>query len=156
MSRIAQAVRYANFVAKWSGYRSLLDVSTDAILMTSADLDRPGPTILYANPVFLRMCGYAMAELVGRDPRLLQGLNTDPAQLARIRPCLLSGGAYEGEAINYRKDGDEYVIGWAITAIPGATGHVDGWLSVQNDITADIRRGTMAHGLAGLKQPEPR
>ncbi len=44
-----------------------------AVVLTDVDLERPGPTVLYANPAFARMSGYAPAEVVGGTPRILQG-----------------------------------------------------------------------------------
>ena len=98
----------------------------------------------YANPAFQRMSGYRLAELVGRDPRMLQGRNTDPAQIAQVKPSLLTGRSFEGETMNYRKNGEQYLIGWAIAAIADDNGDVVGWISVQNDISTDISRGIEA------------
>ena len=47
--------------------------SFDSVVITPAELDRPGPEIVYANPAFQAMTGYAQEELLGRSPRLLQG-----------------------------------------------------------------------------------
>jgi PAS domain S-box-containing protein len=41
-------------------------------------LERPGPTILYVNPAFNRMSGYAASEVLGNSPRLLQGAGKSP------------------------------------------------------------------------------
>ena len=55
-----------------------VEAAGEAILITSADLDAPGPCIEYVNPAFTRMTGYEANEVVGRSPRLLQGPATDP------------------------------------------------------------------------------
>ncbi|MBL7406405.1 PAS domain-containing protein, partial [Escherichia coli] len=77
----------------------------EAVLITSADLDAPGPYIEYANPAFTRMTGYEVREAIGRSPRFLQGPQTDAAVLDRMRAALKAGVAFQGEAVNYRKDG---------------------------------------------------
>ena len=71
---------------------------------------------------------------------MLQGAGTDPAMLAGVHQALAADGAFEGEVTNYRKDGQAYLIGWAIAAICDDAGAVAGWLSVQHDITRDLRR----------------
>ena len=156
-ARIPRAVRYARFVANWHFYRIFLDTSSDSIVITSPDLDKPGPLMRYANPAFQRMTGYKLSELVGRDPRMLQGRNTDPAQLAKVKPSLLAGRWFEGETVNYRKDGGQYIMGWAIVAITNTSGDVVGWLSVQNDISTDISRGIQAAAtrLASKRRGKP-
>jgi PAS domain S-box-containing protein len=50
-----------------------VEATGEAILITSAELDEPGPRIEYVNPAFTRMTGYEAAEVLGRTPRLLQG-----------------------------------------------------------------------------------
>ena len=37
----------------------------ESVLVTSADLDAPGPEILYVNTSFTKMTGYAASELIG-------------------------------------------------------------------------------------------
>jgi hypothetical protein len=54
------------------------------------------------------MTGYTMDELRGRSLRILQGPETDPEVLARLRACLREARFFEGIAINYRKDGSTY------------------------------------------------
>jgi PAS domain S-box-containing protein len=116
-----------------------VEAAGESVLITSPNLDEPGPTIEYANPAFLRMTGYTMEEVIGRTPRFLQGPRTDRAELDRMRLELAAHGTFRGDAINYRKDGTEYVIEWLVTAVRNGTGQVSHWVSVQRDIT-DRRR----------------
>ena len=67
-----------------------VEASGEAILITSAELNEPGPRIEYANPAFMRMTGYAAPEILGRTPRLLQGPETERAVLDRMRETLLA------------------------------------------------------------------
>ena len=115
--------------------RAAVEASGEAILITSADLDEPGPRIEYANPAFTRMTGYEAAEVVGRSPRFLQGPGTEREPLARARAALEAGDAFQGEALNYRKDGSTYVVEWLITPVRGADGHITHWVATQRDIT---------------------
>jgi PAS domain S-box-containing protein len=56
--------------------RMVLEQAPEAILITTADRNPPGPTIVYVNPAFTRLTGYWLEEVVGRSPQILEGPNT--------------------------------------------------------------------------------
>lgn len=107
----------------------------ETILITGPVLDEPGPRIAYVNPAFTRMTGYAAHEVIGRSPRLLQGPRTDRAVIARMRASLEAGQTFQGEAVNYRKDGSTYFVEWLITPVRGSDGAIAHWVSAQRDIS---------------------
>ncbi|WP_238296432.1 HWE histidine kinase domain-containing protein [Methylobacterium soli] len=112
-----------------------VEATGEAIVITSTDLDEPGPRIEYANPAFTRMTGYKAHEVVGRSPRLLQGPGTDRAVLDSLRASLEAGEPAQGEALNYRKDGTTYMVEWLITPVRDSAGRITRWVSAQRDIT---------------------
>src|SRR4030095_14308717 len=61
-----------------------IEQSSESVMITTAQLDRPGPQIVYVNPAFTKMTGYAPEEVIGKTPRILQGPKTDRAVLARL------------------------------------------------------------------------
>ncbi|BAQ49296.1 signal transduction histidine kinase (plasmid) [Methylobacterium aquaticum] len=115
--------------------RAAVEASGEAILITSADVDEPGPLIEYANPAFTRMTGYEAHEIVGRSPRLLQGPLTDRTVLDGLRAALEAGEATQAEAVNYRKDGSTYVVEWLITPVKETDGRITHWVATQRDVT---------------------
>ncbi|MFC0388309.1 PAS domain-containing protein [Muricoccus vinaceus] len=112
-----------------------LDVAGLATVITDAPLDPPGPRIRYANAHFEAITGYTAAELIGRSPRLLQGPETDRAELDRLRDGLTTTGQFTGATVNYRKDGSPYRNEWIVGPILGRNGEVTHWLSIQRDAT---------------------
>src|SRR5918998_1382243 len=84
----------------------------EAVLITTAQLDPPGPEIVFVNEGFCRMTGYSREEVIGETPRILQGPKTDRAQLDRLRRQLSLVEPFDCEIVNYRKDGAEYVSEW--------------------------------------------
>jgi PAS domain S-box-containing protein len=116
-------------------FKAVLAAVGEGILVTGPHLDQPGPLIEYVNPSFARMTGYESHELIGRTPRILQGPNTDRAVLDRLREALTAGQPFRGEAVNYRKDGTEYVVEWLITPVLEPDGRISRWVSAQRDIT---------------------
>ena len=121
-------------------FASLLETAVDqakeAVLITSAQLDQPGPEILFVNPAFCEMTGYSQAEILHQTPRILQGPNSDRALLKRLREALERGEPFSGETVNYRKDGSEYYVEWDITPIRADGGEIRHFLSIQRNVTA--------------------
>jgi PAS domain S-box-containing protein len=115
--------------------QAAVEATGEAILITTADLDEPGPVIVYANPAFTKLSGYDATEAIGRSPRFLQGEGTDRAALDRTRASLEAGEAFQGEALNYRKDGTTYRVEWLITPVRDANGRITNWISTQRDVT---------------------
>lgn len=118
---------------------TIMEQAAEAVLITEADLDRPGPRIVYANPAFTAMTGYTPDEVIGRTPRLLQGPRTDRAVLDRLRRQLSQGTMFQGETINYRKDGTPFVMEWHIAPIRDASGRITHWVAMQRDRTEQRR-----------------
>jgi PAS domain S-box-containing protein len=118
----------------------LLDVAVDqakeAVLITSAQLDPPGPEILFVNPALCAMTGYSREEILHKTPRILQGPKSDRAMLQRLRDALSRGETFSGETVNYHKDGAEYYVEWDITPIRAGSGEITHFLSIQRNVTA--------------------
>ncbi|SFV06964.1 PAS domain S-box-containing protein [Methylobacterium sp. 174MFSha1.1] len=115
--------------------QAAVEATGEAILITTAELDEPGPVIVYANPAFTKLSGYDAAEAVGRSPCFLQGDGTDRVALDRTRASLEAGEAFQGEALNYRKDGTAYRVEWLITPVRNTDGRITNWVSAQRDVT---------------------
>ena len=77
----------------------------EALCLTSVRQDRPDAEIIYVNHAFTRLTGYTSSELIGRSPRVLDGSATDRVVLRRLRKRLRSGERFDGELVQYRKDG---------------------------------------------------
>ncbi|MGK7370170.1 MAG: PAS domain-containing protein [Candidatus Halalkalibacterium sp. M3_1C_030] len=107
----------------------------DSILITELDLEKPGPRIVYVNDGFSKMTGYSREEVIGKTPRILQGPKTDRAILDKLKRKLREGQAFFGQAINYKKDGTEFVNQWDIHPLTDSEGNITHWVSYQHDIT---------------------
>ena len=114
---------------------SAVKQSKESIMITEAQLDLPGPKIIFVNPAFTEMTGYTAGEVLGLTPRLLQGPRTDRAVLERLRRNLEEGDAFAGETINYRKDGTEFDLEWQIAPLRNASSAITHFVAIQRDIT---------------------
>lgn len=129
-------------VAQLNSTRELLQLlytaaeqAKDALVITDAELDFPGPKIVFVNPAFTKMTGYSAEEILGKTPRLLQGPKTNRAVLEQLRQKLERGELFEGETINYRKDGTEFDLEWQVAPIRDSNGEITHFLAVQRDVT---------------------
>ena len=109
-----------------------IEHSFHGIMITTAE---PGYPVVYVNDAFAEITGYSSEEIVGQSPAILQGPKTDPAVLARLNQALSEGKLFHGEAINYRKDGSEFVMEWKIVPIKNEEEVTSHYLALQRDVT---------------------
>jgi PAS domain S-box-containing protein len=107
----------------------------EAITITSAELDSPGPEIVFVNPAFTRITGYLAEEVIGKTPRLLQGAETDRNLLDTLRQMLEQGRDFAGETTNYRKDGSPFRMEWEISPVRQESGAITHFVATQRDVT---------------------
>ena len=117
---------------------SLLEAMTESVLLTTTDLDRPGPSIVYVNPAFEKMTGWSKHEIIGKSPRILQGKKTEHKIFSDLRERLLQGEHWLGQTTNYRKNGTEFVMEWSIVPILDKSNDVYRYLAVQRDVSKRV------------------
>ncbi len=97
----------------------------------------------FVNQGFTKLTGYTADEVVGRKPgEVLQGPDTDPKTVQRIREKLKQGIPFYEEILNYRKSGESYWISLSINPIRNDAGQVEQYISIQADVT-QIKRQTL-------------
>ena len=114
---------------------SCMEYLNDMVVVTdTASLDEPGPIIIYVNQAFVTKTGYARDEVIGRSPRLLQGPETDRAQLDVLRQAMQAWQPVSVELRNYRKDGTPFWVEISLAPIADGTGLFKHWIAIQRDI----------------------
>ncbi|MDI7195729.1 ATP-binding protein [Leptospira santarosai] len=130
-----------NFEHSHELYEILVHQISDSILVTDAQLELPGPKIIFVNPAFCKMTGYSKVDLVGQTPRILQGPLTNRKTMRDLKRSLTQGKDFSGETINYKKDGNPYNVEWHISAIRDSLGKILCFISIQRDITEKVKKG---------------
>lgn len=98
-------------------------------------LHRPDYPIIYCNPAFSAMTGYASGEVIGRNCRFLQGEETDARAVQQVRDGLREERNFQVVLRNYRKDGTSFWNDLTISPVRDAGGALTHFIGVQTDIT---------------------
>jgi diguanylate cyclase (GGDEF)-like protein/PAS domain S-box-containing protein len=107
--------------------------------VTIADVRRPDGPLVYVNAAFEALSGVRADQVLGRNCRFLQGPDTDPAAVARIRAALDAGREHTETLLNHR--GPDRTPWWnevLLSPVTDADGTVVQYIGVQNDVTARV------------------
>ncbi len=147
---------------------SALEAIPTAIAISDPHLpDRP---IVFVNRAFLETTGYDADEVIGRNSRFLEGPQTDPDTLAKLREAIAERRSIRLELITYRKTGDMFWSELATEPVYNDDGELVAFVSALKDITREhehqtrLRQfqkmealgqlaGGLAHELNNLLQP---
>ncbi|MFD1586659.1 PAS domain S-box protein [Halorientalis brevis] len=103
--------------------------------ITIADATQDDHPLLYANERFQELTGYSEGELLGRNPRFLQGEKTKPEPVAALRQAIDDDESVTAELTNYRKDGSEFWNRVTVAPVENRDGDVTQYVGFQEDIT---------------------
>ncbi|MEW5770080.1 MAG: PAS domain S-box protein [Pseudomonadota bacterium] len=122
--------------AEWRKLAQAVEQSPENIVITDMEA-----RIEYVNEAFLRATGYSREEVLGQNPRILHSGRTPPETHRALWEALTQGRSWEGEFLNRRKDGSEYVEYAIITPIRQADGRITHYVAVKEDVTEKKRIG---------------
>jgi len=112
-------------------FRSAVEHAGHSVLITDAD-----GTIEYVNDAFETVSGYSAAEAIGRTPAMLRSSEHDDEFYRDLWETILDGDVWQGEVINERKDGTQYVVDQTIAPIADDGESITGFVAVNRDVTA--------------------
>jgi diguanylate cyclase (GGDEF)-like protein/PAS domain S-box-containing protein len=93
--------------------------SNEAIIVTDTN-----NRIIAANPAFTSLTGYQLADVLGKNPRILSAGTTPPEVFADMWTCLHRDGAWQGELWDRRKTGEAYPKWLSISLVRDNEGRV--------------------------------
>ncbi len=114
--------------------RAIATMSPLPMLIT--DPYRPDCPITFCNRAFTALTQYEEHEVLGRNPRMLQGELTDSAALDTLRAAVAAKRESQTELWNYRKDGSRFWCSMFVGPVFDGQGKLLCWFGSQVDSTA--------------------
>ena len=96
----------------------------------------PAGNIEYVNPKFVELSGYASAEVLGQNPRVLKSGEKSPEAYRELWQTIMAGKEWRGEFHNKKKNGELYWESASISPIRDPAGRITHYVAVKEDITA--------------------
>jgi len=106
---------------------------SQGILITDPKL--PDNPIIYVSAGFERMTGYKADEVLGKNCRFLQGKDTDPETVGKVREAIADGRACAVEILNYRRDGTPFWNELSLNPVNDESGALSYFVGIQNEVT---------------------
>lgn len=110
-----------------------IERANDGIVLSDPSL--PDYPVVYVSPGFLKLTGYAKEDILGRNCRILQGPDTDPKTLEKIREALKNQRPFIGDIVNYTKTGQAWINRLRLEPIFDENGKLLRYLGVQSNVT---------------------
>ncbi|MFW6458787.1 MAG: PAS domain S-box protein [Halodesulfurarchaeum sp.] len=107
-----------------------VEAAGHAIYMTD-----PTGEIFYANSAFERITGYSEAEIIGRNPRILNSGEMPAGYYENLWATVTAGDIFVEEITNRRKSGDLYHAEQTIAPVVGSDDEIEAYVAIQTDIT---------------------
>lgn len=107
-----------------------LVAAANAIVIT----DRDG-TISWVNPAFTTLSGYSLADILGKNIRVLNTSEHDAAAYESLWATILSGEVWQGEVVNQRQDGSLYIEELTVTPVRDSAGALTHFVAISQDVS---------------------
>ncbi|WP_156782010.1 bifunctional diguanylate cyclase/phosphodiesterase [Acidihalobacter aeolianus] len=138
-----------------------LDLESRAIAaaqqgISIADMRQPEQPLIFVNPAFTRITGYAPADVLGCNCRVLQDETTDPAARNQLRDAIEARQPVTVVLQNRRKDGGHFWNEVSLSPVIAEDGQLTHYIGLQTDVTdrvhEEIYRRQMATVVENMQE----
>ncbi len=109
---------------------AVLETATEAVMIC----DKTGK-IVSVNKAFSDITGFSAEDAIGKSPDQIKAVEQDKRFYANIMSSLSSGGFWQGEVCNKRKDGSSYFEWLTVSSQYDHKGELEAFVSLFADIT---------------------
>ncbi len=106
--------------------------------ITVSEVSEVGNPLVFVNPAFERLTGYAFEEITHIDCRYLQNEDRDQPAIPILKNALSKGEYCLVTLRNYRKDGSLFWNELSISPIFDNNGKVTNFIGIQKDVTTRV------------------
>ncbi len=108
--------------------------AASAVIITSLD-----GQIEWVNAGFTEITGYPFDDVKGKKPgEFLQGKNTDPKVVEKIRLALTGRHGFQETLLNYHKNGTPYWVAIECQPLLNEKGEASGFMAIETDVTRRV------------------
>jgi diguanylate cyclase (GGDEF)-like protein/PAS domain S-box-containing protein len=134
-------------------FRRLLECSPEGVALIDASAD--DWPVVYVNPGFETLTGYASKDVIGKNLRLLQGDDREQDGRHRLREALKAGESCRLLLRNYRKDGSLFWNEMTVLPLKGPDGGITHFAAYYRDAGDRLRIDPKLSrdSLSGAHQP---
>ncbi|HSN47203.1 MAG TPA: PAS domain-containing protein [Flavobacterium sp.] len=120
---------------------TVITQTKDSVIITEPDLfDGNIPKIVYVNPAFSIMTGYASSEIIGKSLTIFKGPNSDNQEYEKLINAIKNKEECQVETISYTKNKEEYWVNISMLPVYNSDGELSHWVSIQRDITEEKKQ----------------
>lgn len=101
--------------------------------------------VIYMNTAFTHITGYTVSDMPGNRLSFLQGADTNPDTVSKLRAAIAHEQAFIGEILNYKRDGTPFWNLMRISPIRDSGGVVTHYVGILSDMTALKRTREILH-----------
>lgn len=106
------------------------EYAAESIIITKLD-----GRILYVNPAFVRMTGFTLRQVLGKQPNLWSSKSHPNSFYKNMWDTILAGKTWTGEVLNKKKNGTNYSAILAIGPVLGKAKKPIAFIAVHTDIS---------------------
>ena len=111
-------------------FLSMVEKASESIVITNVN-----GSIEYVNPYFEKITGYALKEVLGKNPNILKSGKQSKEFYEEMWRTISEGKIWQGEITNKRKNGEEYIERVTITPLFDEEKNIINYIAMKYDIT---------------------
>lgn len=115
----------------------VVEASNDGIVVAEQEGD--DNILIYANPAFQRLTGYAVDDILYQDCRFLQGNDRQQPGLDNIREAIRNLKPCRQIIRNYRPDGTAFWNELSITPVFNEADQLTYFIGIQKDVSLEVQ-----------------
>ncbi len=134
MERVADKPKLTSVLDDSQALAGFSRLNVAMVISNPHSKDNP---IVYVNDAFERTTGYQRSSVIGRNCRFLQGPDSDPEAVRRIRSAIEALEDISLDILNYRSNGEPFMNRLLIAPILDAQGKPVYFLGIQKELRDD-------------------